>query len=267
MRLIEAAKRVGCWGVKFQLFRANQLYAPEFKANIEAFKKCELPEHFLSNIRDTTHGLSLKFGCTPFDLKAVDILTPYVDYLKIGSYETLWTPLIHKMIDTGLPWMLSAGMLDHDALHTMMNEIYVRSENLPKCVFHCNSNYPARVEDCNLKAMKDLAMIFSNSIEGWPGTGWSDHTVEPGVIHKAIEIGARYIEFHFDLEDGEGFESKIGHCWKPSQIAPVIHDVGIGMAAISSDETNEIEAKKWRTSPCDGLRPMQEFRRELLNEA
>ena len=44
---------------------------------------------------------------------------------------------------------------------------------------------------------------------------WSDHTVDSGVINRAINRwGAEVVEFHMDLEGaGEEFES--GHCWLP----------------------------------------------------
>ena len=264
-RLIEAAKRIGCWGVKFQLFKGEKLYAPEFKSQIEKMTKWELDEYHLPFIREKTHELNQKFGCTPFDLEAVDTLVPIVCYLKIGSYEALWTRFIRKVIDASVPWAFSTGMLDDNGIRNII-DMASEAGNLPNCIFHCNSRYPAWPENCNLKAMRGLQLMRSSARGGWSGLGWSDHTVEPGVIHKAVEFGARYIEFHFDLEDGEGFESSVGHCWKPSQIAPVIHDVKIGMAARSSDDSGESSAKKWRTSPADGLRPLQEFRRELLNE-
>ena len=55
--------------------------------------------------------------------------------------------------------------------------------------------------------------------------GWSDHTVNEGVIQRAGHIwSAAGIEFHLDIE-GEGSEYKNGHCWLPSEIAPVIRSV------------------------------------------
>ena len=41
--IIEIAKQIGFWGVKFQYFKANTLYRPEMKKEIESMKKKELP--------------------------------------------------------------------------------------------------------------------------------------------------------------------------------------------------------------------------------
>jgi hypothetical protein len=43
--------------------------------------------------------------------------------------------------------------------------------------------------------------------------GYSDHTGNPFVILKAIELGAQVIEMHFDLNDQKGSETYHGHCW------------------------------------------------------
>ncbi|MBU1161232.1 MAG: N-acetylneuraminate synthase family protein, partial [Proteobacteria bacterium] len=42
--LITQAKEMGCWAVKFQLFKTDKLYAPEFKPQIEKMKAWELPK-------------------------------------------------------------------------------------------------------------------------------------------------------------------------------------------------------------------------------
>ena len=60
--------------------------------------------------------------------------------------------------------------------------------------------YPARIEDCNLSAIRTLKQEFNCQV------GWSDHTVSPEIIHRAVyQWGAEIIEFHLDLE-GSGRE-------------------------------------------------------------
>ena len=56
--------------------------------------------------------------------------------------------------------------------------------------------------------------------------GWSDHTVSPGVIYRAVhKFRANIIEFHLDL-DGQGEEYTSGHCWLPEDIKIVINSFG-----------------------------------------
>jgi len=256
LKLIGEAKKIGAWGVKFQLFRAHKLYAPEFKAQIKKMKKWELPVNFINHIKMRCQTNNLKFICTPFDLDAVDFLKNRIDIFKIGSYELLYTNLIKAVIETEQPWIMSTGM----TTFSQIAEIVEKELNNPPCaLLACNSNYPAEPENCNLGTISKLKNYFFRCL-----VGWSDHTVKPGVIYKAIALGAKIIEFHFDLEDGKGFESKIGHCWKPSQIKDVIHNIKIGEIAEQHNDSNETEAKKWRTDPKDGMRPLREFRKELL---
>ena len=108
--LLNAAKEVGCDAVKFQYFKADQLYAPEFKNKISKMKKWELPYGFLPEIARQCKELDLKFGCSVFDLQGVQAIKPFVDFFKIGSYELLWTDLIQAVALTGKPWMISTGM-------------------------------------------------------------------------------------------------------------------------------------------------------------
>ena len=96
--------------------------------------------------------------------------------------------------------------------------------------------------------------------------GWSDHTVSPSVIYRAVhKYDVSFVEFHLDL-DGMGEEFKTGHCWLPEQIALTIKNVSDGLI---SDGTGHIEAsesekyeREWRSDPFDGLRPLQKKRNE-----
>jgi N-acetylneuraminate synthase len=130
----------------------------------------------------------------------------------------------------------------------------------------CVSGYPTPYEQANLAVMESLGALANR----WAGlnirVGWSDHTVQPGVIHRAIHrYGAELVEFHLDL-DGKGEEFEAGHCWLPESIAQVIRDVGIGVEADGSPAIipNPIEfvEREWRADPSDGLRPLIATRRQ-----
>ena len=272
IKLIKKAKEIGCDAVKFQMFNADKLYAPGFKKQIDKMKKWELPEIFLPEIESFCCDINMAFGCSIFDLESFDTVVSYVDWVKIGSYELLYTDLIKKVVKNKYPkkpWMISAGMESfYPKNYPCFPDSYMKNirradrfgikyNNQAQAILYCNSNYPALPKYCNLHNITNLKNYFMLPI------GWSDHTVEPRVIYKAIELGAEIIEFHFDLEDGQGFESEIGHCWKPSKIKEVIHNVKIGEEAYKKYDTNELETKKWRTDPSDGMRPLKEFREEL----
>ena len=270
IKLIDTAAELGCWAVKFQLFKSHLLYAPEFKKKIEKMKSWELPAVFLGDIKKRCIDNNLKFICTPFDLEGVDVLKSYIDCFKIGSYEAMWFPLLKSIINTDVPWMFSTGMT------TTMSEIaYPIATGKAKCnppcaVLHCNSNYPAKPECCNLSRITEIRKL-RQLIE----VGWSDHTRNQELILTAIGLGAKIVEFHFDL-DGKGVEFEFGHCWLPSEVKALINRAkfhesnNIKYPArknwIYSNMTEETEPSKWRTDPEDGLRPLKRFRNELIKK-
>ena len=85
LKFIEKAAEIGCDAVKFQLFKVDKLFAPEILAKSEEHRKrarWELPVNFLPELFQKCHSLGLEFACTPFYLKAVEELKPYVDFIK-----------------------------------------------------------------------------------------------------------------------------------------------------------------------------------------
>ncbi|NQS89066.1 N-acetylneuraminate synthase family protein, partial [Patescibacteria group bacterium] len=97
--------------------------------------------------------------------------------------------------------------------------------------------------------------------------GWSDHTVSPSVIYRAVhQYGVKYVEFHLDL-DGKGEEYSTGHCWLPEQIKTVIKTIEDGFIADGSGEIeptpSELADRDWRADPSDGLRPLKNIRYKI----
>ena len=82
LAFIDAAAAIGCDAVKFQLFTVATMFAPEVLARSpdhRARAAWELPHAFLPEIALHCYGQNVQFICTPFSLKAVEELLPYVD--------------------------------------------------------------------------------------------------------------------------------------------------------------------------------------------
>ena len=263
LEFIDAADNIGCDAVKFQLFRIDELFAPEIVQKMEkirARKQWELPVEFLPQLAERCRQRNIQFSCTPFYLDAVKILEPYVAFYKIASYELLWDDLLTACARTRKPVILSTGMATLDEIRhavKVLREGGCRDLTL----LHCTSAYPTPYAESNLAAIETLRKATGCRV------GWSDHTVEPGVIHRAIHRwGAEVIEFHLDLE-GKGEEYEAGHCWLPEQIAPVIEQVRKGTAAdgngIKEPTPSEFPDRAWRADPSDGLRPLKPTRKNF----
>jgi sialic acid synthase SpsE len=267
LAFVDAAADCGCDAVKFQLFRVNELFAPEIlaqNASLRARVAWELPVAHLAPLAARAKERGIAFSCTPFYLAAVDELEPYVAFYKIASYELLWHDLLTACAKTGKPVIISTGM-------ATMPEIIAGVDALKNAgcrditALHCVSAYPAPPEESNLSTM---AAIREST--GVP-VGWSDHTRRPSVIERAVHRwGASVVEFHLDL-DGTGAEYAAGHCWLPNEIAPVIARI---REAERSDGTGfkgpvaaELSDREWRADPIDGLRPLRHIRAQAKSAA
>ena len=263
-RLIDKAAEIGCHSAKFQLFKIDQLFAPEIlrhRPEVAARKAWELPLEFLPLLAERCKKNKIDFSCSPFYLKAVEELEPYTAFYKIASYALLWDELLIESARTGKPVILSTGMA---TLKEVEHAVEVLRKNGCEdlTLLHCVSAYPTPLQEANLRAIETLRQAFECK------TGWSDHTVEPGVLKRAIHRwGAEAIEFHFDLE-GEGAEFKTGHCWLPEMMKSIIDQVKTGLLADGSGVKIPVPAEMvervWRTDPSDGLRPLLETRKNYL---
>ncbi len=110
LKLINVSSKIGFDIVKFQLFKIDKLFSKEilFKSkNHRDRKKWELKEKYIPILAKECKKNKIKFCVTPFYLEAVDIIKPYVDFIKIASYEILWEDLLIKCAKTKKPIIIS----------------------------------------------------------------------------------------------------------------------------------------------------------------
>ena len=263
LNFIRTAAEIGCDAVKFQLFRVRELFAPEalrHDPRLLAREDWELPVEFLPRLAKGCDEVGIRFSCTPFYLEAVEELLPFVDFYKVASYELMWDDLLKACARTGKPVVLSTGMATLPEVGhacAVLRNAGCRDLTL----LHCVSSYPAKPEDCNLAAIGTLRDSCQCPV------GWSDHSVDSGVIFRAVHRwGATMVEFHLDLE-GEGAEFSSGHCWLPEAMRQVIAGVRTGILAEGDGRVgpalSERKEREWRADSEDGLRPLRATRKDL----
>ena len=260
LALVDAAADIGCDAVKFQLFKIKELFAREILERSQRHRdreQWELPEEFIPLIHARCAERGIAFSCTPFYLQAVELLQPYVQFYKIASYELLWSDLIRACSRTGKPLVISTGMATLDEIRRAAAA--AREAGCSDLtLLHCVSAYPAKADECNLAFMETMRRETGCRV------GWSDHSVNPAVVLRAVQRwGAEMVEFHFDTDE-RGVEFGGGHCWLPEQFRRVIELVrqaeaadGDGEIAVSAVEEEE---RLWRADPSDGLRPFKALR-------
>ena len=261
LKLIRLSKEIGFDIVKFQLFKIDQLFSQDVLKHSKKHrmrKNWELSETYIHRLSAECKKLNIKFCVTPFYLSAVDIIKPFVDYIKIASYEILWNDLLKKCALTKKPIIISTGMAN---IIEVENAVKILKKFGCKkiIILHCVSNYPASLDTLNLSSIEYLRKKFKVKV------GWSDHSNDELVISRAVEKWkSDYVEMHLDL-DGKGYEFNTGHCWLPDRAKKVIKfckEVKIVDGKFKKKPSiQEFEERKFRADPIDGLRPIKKYRK------
>jgi sialic acid synthase SpsE len=212
-KLIRLAKDSGASAVKFQLFKAEDLYIQSSK-NFKIVKKLEISFKNIEKLRKYSKKINISFICTPFSIKAALFLKKIkVDAIKIASMDANNFVLISKCIGLKLPLIISTGMCDRLELIQLNKKLIALRAN-KIIIMHCLSNYPCKINDVNLNSIKQFKKIFSTKYK----IGYSDHTIGITACLNSIFQGAEVIEKHFTdkksnnndhIHSADSFEIKI----------------------------------------------------------
>ena len=203
-KLIDVAIEAGANAVKFQKRSLEDLYKKDVLDNpnldsqgleilINVLKEVEFTESEYEEIIEYCKMKNIPFLCTPWDKPSVDFLNNFqVPAFKIASADMTNFPLIHHVCKTKKPIIISTGMATLEEIEKTVN--FVKKENTPFVMLHCNSTYPSPVELLNLNLIDFLRSKFDVPV------GYSGH--EQGIIPSlaAANIGAVIIERHITLD-------------------------------------------------------------------
>ncbi len=208
-RLITAAKQAGADIVKFQTFKtANFVTKSADKAEYQKsttgasenqydmIRKLELSQADHEMLIDECQRQGIRFFSTAFDAESFDMLVSMgLDQVKIPSGELTNLPLLRYMTRLGMPVMLSTGMATLGEIEAAIEEIELAGTPRDRItVLHCTTEYPAPMEDVNLRAMVSMKAALGVEV------GYSDHTPGIEIPIAAVALGARVIEKHFTLD-------------------------------------------------------------------
>lgn len=215
LQLVEAAAKAGADAVKFQTFKAKSLvakgtataeYQKQRTGSNDQFamlKQLELSEDLHLKLMEHCRLNGIEFMSTPFDIEAARFLIDLgMKKLKVPSGELTNLPFIRNLAGFNKPIILSTGMANLDEVRESVEAViqertqrgFVEPIEQMLTVLHCTSNYPAKVEDINLKAMQTMADTLKLPV------GYSDHTDGIHISMAAIAMGACVVEKHFTLD-------------------------------------------------------------------
>ncbi len=196
-RHILRAKKAGADFVKFQMHIAEEetlkdAPSPDYfkKENrFEYFKRINFSIKDWKKIKQYCKTKKIGFLCSPFSIKAVDILEKLnVELYKVPSGELTNLPLLQRLKKTNKHVIISTGMSDY-------KEIDQAVKILKKKLFilQCTSLYPCPIEKAGLNVFDNLKKKYNFEI------GYSDHTLDFSSAFTFAAKGASIIEKHFTL--------------------------------------------------------------------
>ncbi|NJD21306.1 MAG: pseudaminic acid synthase [Melioribacter sp.] len=205
---IKAIKACGADAVKVQTYTADTLTIDSDKDYFkiqqgtiwdgatlyQLYQTAYTPWDWQPKLKQLAEELGLTFFSTPFDKSSVDFLEKMdVPAYKIASFEIVDIPLIEYTASKGKPIIISTGIATEDEIRDAVDAC-IRVGNNQIALLKCTSEYPAQIEDANLKMIPLLKSKY-NVV-----TGLSDHTLSTTVPIAAAAMGARIIEKHFIID-------------------------------------------------------------------
>ena len=232
--LVDAAYKAGADIVKFQTFKAKNLVTEEAKqaeyqitntqkqeSQLAMLSRLELSYEMHHELVQYCDSLGIEFLSTAFDLESLAFLVNDLGLtrLKLPSGELTNAPLVLAHARTGCDLIVSTGMATLSEIETALGVIafgYISGENAKPSIIafqeayasdagqkalkekvtilHCTTEYPAPIEEINLKAMDTLGRAFNLE------AGYSDHSEGIIIPIAAVARGAVLIEKHFTLD-------------------------------------------------------------------
>ena len=165
--LVDQAIQAGADAVKFQTFKTDQLVssmAPKAKYQLETtnkgetqrdmLKKLELPSKYFVALKGYCDQAGVDFISTPFDESSAEFLESIgVSSYKIASGEITNLPLVELIASYGKPMIVSTGMCSLGEIEEALVTIQNGSVKTAVVLLHCLSNYPAPIQEINLKSI------------------------------------------------------------------------------------------------------------------
>lgn len=208
-RLVEAAAQAGADVVKFQTFQAQELATVQADkaayqkkttgvtdSQFSMLRKLELTPEQHHQLIAHCQACGIEFLSTAFDLASIDLLASLnLRRWKIPSGEITTLPYLRKLGSLKQSVILSTGMAnlgDIEAAIDVLEEAGTCRDQIT--VLHCTTEYPAPLDEVNLRAMQTIAQSFGVAV------GYSDHTDGIAVPIAAAAMGATVIEKHLTLD-------------------------------------------------------------------
>lgn len=238
LRLIDVAVECGADVFKSQWVSSAQMmcdrrHAPEY---LDSYLKLQYPIEWHAELREHAKARGLAYACTAYLSGDPTLLAPFVDYLKLSSFEcndaVLYREVIlakqtERHLDYGQllsgvhvsPVIVSTGMqqaAEHEWRIWDKKKCYA-----PEAVLHCVSSYPTPLSALNL-----LLCSGNGQYDGEPRySGFSDHSHDVRVGAWAVAAGATILETHFRLDECDPANKDYAVAFTPAEFKQYVQNV------------------------------------------
>ena len=202
-KLIDIAAVAGCDAVKFQK-RNPDVCVPDHQKDIPRdtpwgtmsyidYKyRMEFGQEEYDEIDSYCKSKGIEWSASPWDMDSLDFLLQYdIPFLKIPSAMITNEELMRASAKSGKEIIFSTGMSTLEETDQAVE--WMRQENADFSILHCNSTYPAPLEDLNLKCIETLRERYNCEV------GYSGHEFRLGTTVASVYLGATIIERHITL--------------------------------------------------------------------
>jgi N-acetylneuraminate synthase len=203
-RLIDIAALSGCDAVKFQK-RNPDVCVPEHQKNVmrdtpwgtmtylEYKYKVEFGKTEYDEIDSYCKEKGIAWSASPWDMDSLEFLTQYdLPFIKLPSAMLTNYELIEACAKSGKRVILSTGMSTEEEIDVAIDTIKRHTSDF--AILHCNSTYPAPIEELNLSTIKTLKDKYNCEV------GYSGHEFRIGTTVASVYLGATIIERHITLD-------------------------------------------------------------------
>ncbi|MDL0132501.1 N-acetylneuraminate synthase family protein [Halobacterium salinarum] len=244
--LIDVAADAGADAVKFQTFRAEDMYVPESgeveylddeRSIYEIIESMEMPYEWIPELYDYCHERGVDFLSTPFDERSAAELEEYVPVWKVASYTSSHVPFLEHLAETDKPIIMSTGAHELDEVAESVSVL--RDAGVSDLVvLQCVAAYPTPLSEINVRVVETLQEEFDVP------SGLSDHTLDPVTAPSAaVSLGAAVVEKHFTLDKTmEGPDHQFA--LEPDELDRMVSAIRDTEAALGTGEKHVLEVEE-----------------------
>jgi len=180
-RLIDIAAASGCDAVKFQK-RNPDACVPKHQKNVvrdtpwgemtylEYKHKVEFGQEEYDVIDSYCKQQNIAWSASPWDLDSLKFLEQYdIPFIKIPSAMITNKKLIKAAGATGKKIIISTGMSTPKEIDWAVRELEVYCNYKDIAILHCNSTYPAPIDELNLSCIQTLKEKYDEMEIGYSG--------------------------------------------------------------------------------------------------